>query len=172
MIGSLSLDQFNKLEEKEAKEALTQCCGASRWVSQMSEQRPFPSKEKLFKTSTDIWNQLEAKDWKEAFSHHPKIGDIKSLAEKFSNTKKWAEQEQIGAKTASEAILNELALANQTYQNQFGFIFIVCATGKTAEEMLKLLKLRLKNNPEVELKVAAAEQDRITQLRLEKLIHD
>lgn len=171
MIQSFSLSAFNSLAEEKAANALTYCCGASRWVSQMTRFRPFPSLETLLEKSTLVWNQLGAEDWKEAFSHHPQIGDLKSLESKFSNTKTWAEQEQKGAAQASSTTLKELALANQKYQNQFGYIFIVCATGKTAEEMLTLLRNRLNNSHEEELKVAAAEQDKITRLRLEKLIY-
>ena len=111
-------------------------------------------------------------DWKEAFAHHPKIGDFESLKKKFASTRGWAEQEQSGSQNASMAVLQALALANQTYENRFGYIFIVCATGKSAEEMLKILESRLNHDPKIEIKIAAQEQDKITKIRLEKLIYE
>jgi 2-oxo-4-hydroxy-4-carboxy-5-ureidoimidazoline decarboxylase len=108
-------------------------------------------------------------DWQEAFSHHPKIGDIDTLKEKFAATTQWTEGEQASAKEASQQTLQQLAEGNQAYEQRFGYIFIVCATGKSADEMLQLLQQRLYNNPEVEIQIAMEEQLRITRLRLEKL---
>lgn len=167
-----SLNEFNTLSERDAQEALTFCCGSSKWVKEMIEKRPFKSLKEMKEKGTQIWNTLAESDWKEAFLHHPKIGDLDSLKKKFASTKAWAEQEQKGSLGAPEAILQALARGNETYENRFGFIFIVCATGKTAQEMLALLEARIKNPIEVEIKKAAGEQEKITQIRLEKLIYE
>ncbi|MNT52311.1 OHCU decarboxylase [compost metagenome] len=118
-----------------------------------------------------IWRGLGPEDWKEAFEHHPRIGDLDSLKAKYANTRDWAAGEQSGAASAPEEVLQALAEGNQTYEAKFGHLFIVCATGKTAKEMLDLLQARLPNAPQVELGIAADEQRKITRLRLEKLIH-
>jgi 2-oxo-4-hydroxy-4-carboxy-5-ureidoimidazoline decarboxylase len=116
------------------------------------------------------WYECTEADWLEAFTHHPKIGDIDSLKKKFASTATWAAGEQSGAAAASQKVLEDLAKGNDDYEKKFGFIFIVCATGKTAEEMLQLLQDRLPNKKEDELKIAMDEQNKITKLRLEKLI--
>ena len=118
----------------------------------------------------ETWFSLSGQDWLEAFSHHPKIGNIRSLQSKFQKTAKLSESEQKSISHVSEDILKEIAEGNQLYEKKFGYIFIVCATGKTAEEMLALLNERLKNDPEAELLIAAKEQNKITRLRLEKLL--
>lgn len=168
----ISLAEFNQLSNELAAEALLFCCGSSSWVREMALRRPFKSLVELKRHSSQVWNALSERDWKEAFSHHPKIGDLKSLKEKFAGTKAWAEEEQKGSQNAPEEVLKTLARRNETYENRFGFIFIVCATGKSAAEMLENLERRLKNTPQAELKVAALEQDKITQIRLEKFIYE
>ncbi|MFM8270050.1 MAG: 2-oxo-4-hydroxy-4-carboxy-5-ureidoimidazoline decarboxylase [Pseudomonadota bacterium] len=167
-----SLNEFNLASEKEAKEALQFCCGSSVWANQMTASRPLASLKELKEKSSLIWNSLSEADWKEAFSHHPTIGDLESLKKKFASTKAWAQQEQKGSVEASPSVLQALATLNKTYENRFGFIFIVCATGKTAQEMLELLETRMKNSPHVELRNAAKEQEKITHLRLEKMIYE
>jgi 2-oxo-4-hydroxy-4-carboxy-5-ureidoimidazoline decarboxylase len=169
-LSTLTLDAFNALPEPEAQEALTRCCGSRKWVSQMLEQRPFSSVEALYTAARNTWIWLWEVDWQEAFSHHPKIGDIDSLRTRFASTREWAAGEQAGAQSASEETLQALAEGNAEYEKKFGYIFIVCATGKTAEEMLQLLKARLTNDPASELQIAAEEQWKITRLRLEKLL--
>lgn len=137
----------------------------------MARERPYSSLNEMSRTAEVVWkNQVDEADWREAFTHHPKIGDIDSLREKFTSTKAWAESEQKGAAEASEEILKNLASGNRKYEDKFGYIFIVCATGKSAAEMLALLKERLENDPEDEIAIAAEEQRKITQIRLEKLL--
>jgi 2-oxo-4-hydroxy-4-carboxy-5-ureidoimidazoline decarboxylase len=136
----------------------------------MLEQRPFEDETELLAAASRLWNQLGPDDWKEAFSHHPKIGDINSLRKTFAATSAWAEGEQSGVHGASEETLGMLAESNAEYERRFGYIYIVCATGKSAGEMLALLVERLKNNPETELSVAATEQLKIIHIRLEKLL--
>ena len=136
----------------------------------MTAQRPFESHDSLFARAQEIWFNCTESDWLEAFTHHPKIGDIESLSKKFNSTKIWASNEQKGVNTASKTVIEKLAKLNQVYEDKFGFIFIVCATGKSAEEMLELLEGRLDNTYTAELKIAMGEQHKITILRLEKLL--
>lgn len=166
----MSVDRLNQWDTEEAREALGRCCGSQRWVEGMLAQRPFRAVEDLFDAADRIWDALEPEDWKEAFAHHPKIGDVSALREKFASTADWAEGEQAGARQASEETLSRLTQGNHAYEARFGYIFIVCATGKSAPEMLALLEERLGNDPETELRVAAREQAKITRLRLEKLL--
>ncbi len=124
----------------------------------------------LLEDAEEQWWQCSESDWKEAFSHHPKIGDLASLTKKFASTAKWATGEQGGVNMATKETLGALAEGNRLYEAKFGYIFIVCATGKSADEMLVILQSRLQNSPETEIQVAADEQQKITRLRLEKLL--
>lgn len=162
--------QLNELTEAEARPLLTRCCGSSRWVDAMLAARPFASPSALLERAEAAWQGLEARDFLEAFSHHPEIGaDLGELRRRFAGTAALSEAEQAGALGASEATLRALADGNRAYRERFGYTFIVCATGKSADEMLALLEQRLPAAPEAELRVAAAEQAKITQLRLRKL---
>ena len=162
--------QLNALSRKAASEALTRCCGAQRWVSTMLALRPFASRAAVFEAASAVWASLGANDFQEAFAHHPQIGEnVDELRKKFAATADLSQAEQSAAMGASEATLLALRAGNEAYSERFGYSFIVCATGKTAQEMLKLLEARLPNPPELELGIAAAEQAKITQLRLEKL---
>jgi 2-oxo-4-hydroxy-4-carboxy-5-ureidoimidazoline decarboxylase len=124
----------------------------------------------LLEDAEEQWWLCTEADWKEAFEHHPKIGDLESLQKKFEETAEWAENEQGGVNSASPATIKALAESNRSYEAKFGYIFIVCATGKSAEEMLGILQSRLQNDPEEEIKIAADEQNKITKLRIEKLL--
>ncbi|NUM75076.1 2-oxo-4-hydroxy-4-carboxy-5-ureidoimidazoline decarboxylase [candidate division KSB1 bacterium] len=166
----MTLAYFNNLAHDAALAELLRCCGARRWAEMMAQRRPFNSEAELFAVGEEIWQSLAPQDWREAFSHHPKIGDLTSLRAKFANTRQWSEGEQAGVTGAAEDILHALADGNEAYHKKFGFIFIVCATGKSAGEMLALLQQRLPNDPKLELKIAAAEQAQITKIRLEKLL--
>ena len=154
----------------EARAALLRCCGAPRWAAWLLTQRPFASTEALFKAAAGVWTQMEKADMLEAFSHHPEIGaDIASLRQRFASTAAWSAAEQAGVAGADDATLEALRDGNVRYREKFGYVFLVCATGKTAAEMLALLRARLAHDADAELQVAAAEQARITRLRLEKL---
>lgn len=166
----MTLDQLNNLSGEEATSEFLRCCGSPRWANQMLERRPFTGVPDLFAAAEDIWNDLASYDWFQAFSHHPKIGDVENLRAKFASTQDWAEGEQSGVRGAPEEILKELVDGNRLYEKKFGFIFIVSAAGKSAAEMLVLLKERLNNDVATELKIAAGEQNKITRLRLQKLI--
>lgn len=124
----------------------------------------------LLEDAEEQWWKCSETDWKEAFAHHPKIGDIDSLKKKFVSTAAWASGEQSGVNTATEETIRALAEGNRLYEEKFGYIFIVCATGKSAEEMLRLLQERLQNDPVTEIQVAADEQNKITKIRIEKLL--
>ncbi|RYZ04269.1 MAG: allantoicase [Myxococcales bacterium] len=165
-----ALDRLNSATEADARDALSRCCGAARWVEAMVAARPFSSARALLQAAADAWRSLQARDYLEAFSHHPEIGsDLDELRRKFSRTAELSRSEQAGAASASEETLVALRRQNQAYRERFGYAFIVCATGKSAEEMLGLLEQRLLHSPELEIVLAAAEQAKITQLRLEKL---
>jgi 2-oxo-4-hydroxy-4-carboxy-5-ureidoimidazoline decarboxylase len=166
----MNLQELNAASTEDAQQELMRCCGSRRWAEQLLSQRPFRTSDDLFDASDAIWHKLDNEDWLEAFSHHPKIGGVDTLREKFATTKQWAEGEQKGVKQASEETLTALADGNAAYEEKFGYIFIVCATGKSAEEMLTILHGRLPNSEEVEITIAMLEQNKITRLRLEKLL--
>ena len=166
----MTLQQFNSLSLPEILSELLRCCGSRRWAEMMAARRPFPSVEVLLTCAEELWNGLSHDDWKEAFSHHPRIGDVGKLKEKFAATAEWASKEQSGVALASDDVLQSLAGKNSTYEKKFGYIFIVCATGKSAAEILSLIEERLGNDPGTEIRVAANEQSKITKLRLEKLL--
>lgn len=166
----MTLHEFNILPKQQLIEELTKCCGSSAWVNRMLPFIPADDMIELLEDAEDEWNKCSEKDWKEAFSHHPKIGDVESLAKKFASTAQWAVGEQSAVSIASKETIEALAEGNRLYEEKFGYIFIVCATGKPAEEMLMLLQSRLENKPEEEIQIAADEQNKITKLRIEKLL--
>ena len=165
-----ALSRFNSLPAEEARAELGRCCGAARWVEAMAARRPFPDAAALYGAADEVWAGLGPSDWSEAFAHHPRIGDKEALRARFASTRQWAAGEQAGVNAAAEETLDALARGNRDYEARFGHIFIVCATGKGADEMLGLLQERLRNDRESERRVAAAEQAKITRIRLEKLL--
>ena len=132
----------------------------------MMARRPFPNDAKLFFAARNEWFGLTEVDWLEAFSHHPRIGDRAALEARFPKTHDLSSKEQASVASAHEDVLAALAQANNDYFDKFGFTFIVCATGKSAEEMLALLRERLPHDRASELRIAAEEQAKITALRL------
>lgn len=165
-----SLAEINGWPEERFREELLRCCGSSHWVNMMLDSRPFTDEGALFRMAEDVWWSLEPKVWPEAFAHHPRIGGKDALREKFAATRQWAQGEQSGVQDADEAVLDELAKGNEEYERKFGRTFIVCATGRTAAQMLALLKARLPKSQEEELFVSATEQAKITFIRLVKLL--
>ena len=165
-----TLPQLNSLSQKEASFAFTQCCTASRWVEAMVAARPFDSLTDCQLRALSIWQSLGESDFLEAFEGHPKIGDVSSLRKKYAHTKALASGEQSSVQEADEYTLLALAEGNARYEAQNGFIFIVCATGKSAAEMRNLLEARLLNSRDNELKIAAQQQSEITAIRINKLI--
>lgn len=168
----MTLHELNTLPKSQLAEELTKCCGSSAWVKRMLPFFPADDLVELLEDAEEQWWKCSADDWKEAFAHHPKIGDTESLKKKFASTAQWASGEQSGVNTASEQTIVALAENNRKYEDKFGYIFIVCATGKSAEEMLGILASRLSNDPKEEIEIAADEQNKITKLRLEKLLDD
>jgi 2-oxo-4-hydroxy-4-carboxy-5-ureidoimidazoline decarboxylase len=166
----MTLHEFNILPKQQLIEELTKCCGSSAWVKRMLPFIPADDMIELLEDAEEEWNKCSEEDWKEAFSHHPKIGDVESLAKKFASTAQWAAGEQSAVNAASKETIEALAEGNRLYEEKFGYIFIVCATGRSAEEMLMLLRSRLQNKPEEEILIAADEQNKITKLRIEKLL--
>ena len=160
---------LNSLPAAEAETELLQCCGSRRWAQQVIEARPFTSLDTLFASANEIWWSLDRNDWLEAFRSHPKIGAKKAAAQVSTQAHQWSGQEQADVATASEEIVDSLATLNRAYEEKFGFIFIICATGKTSSEMLSALRERLDHDPVDELPIAAAEQSKITVLRLHTL---
>ena len=167
-----SLNRFNQINPAERTELLSTCCGATRWIEQMLQCESVTTRAHLRGLCESMWWSLDEADWLEAFTHHPKIGEDKAaLQAKFAGTATLCASEQQGIESASEAILERLIKGNQTYLEKFGFIFIVCAQGKSAQEMCTLLEERLVNSRENELRIAAGEQAKITWLRIEKCLN-
>ena len=138
----------------------------------MTSARPFISLEDVLGKADSVWWSLNQKDWLESFQAHPKIGEEKAAAAQSGQAQNWSKQEQLGTEGADAETRAALAAGNHEYEKRFGFIFIVCATGKSSAEMLAILNTRLENDLKAELSVAAAEQRKITRLRLEKLLNE
>ena len=164
------LNRFNELPADRAEAELLRCCGSRNWARQMTNARPFGNFAELVDKADSIWRSLSEQDWLEAFGAHPKIGEKKAAVAQSEQAQTWSAQEQSGTQEAAAETTAALTEGNREYERCFGFIFIVCATGKTSEEMLAILRGRLRNDPETELRVAAEEQRKITRLRLEKLL--
>ena len=171
------LDWLNALTSEAARAELLKCCGSTRWAATLTERRPFATLNQLLAQAGDVWWTLDQRDWLEAFRSHPKIGEKKAAAHTAAvaadvvatQSQQWSAEEQQGVARAGEAV-EKLARLNRAYEEKFGFIFIVCATGKSTDEILALLETRLENEPAAELRIAAAEQAKITGLRLRKLL--
>jgi OHCU decarboxylase len=164
----MTLSEFNALPPSAAEAALGDCCGATRWTKLLTAQRPFLSADALYLAANAAWKKMDRADILEAFSCHPRIGQ--KAATGSQSHRQWSEGEQTGARTATEDVKARLARQNRAYFEKFGYIFIVCASGKSADEMLALLEQRLQNNDDAtELPVAAEQQRLIMRLRLEKL---
>jgi OHCU decarboxylase len=164
----MTLHEFNSLPSEKAEAALLDCCGCVRWVNCVSAQRPYVNLNALYGAADTCWQNLKREDWLEAFSHHPQIGE--KAATGSASARQWAAGEQSGARSATETVKSKLADENRVYYEKFGYIYIVCASGKSAEEMLALLEQRYQNDPARELPIAAEQQRQITRLRLEKLL--
>lgn len=166
-----SLQWLNSLPPDEAAKELLKCCGSPRWAQTMVQRRAFLNIEELKQIANEVWWSLERADWLEAFRSHPKIGEKKASEPVAAQSQRWSGQEQSGVRDANQDTIDTLARLNREYEDKFGFIFIVCATGKSAGEMLALLRERLDNDIDAELPIAAAEQAKITELRLKKLVN-
>lgn len=165
-----TLERINQAGKAEAESMFRDLCGSAEWASRMTISRPFTSESELMDTAAVIWNDLQTADWLEAFSAHPKIGEMKPAPAQQARSAEWSAGEQAGMNSANELLRHELARVNSRYNERFGFIFIVCATGKNAAEMLELCRFRLGNDRETEIVIAAREQQKITEIRLRKLL--
>jgi allantoicase len=160
---AFGLVRLNHLSSDDAERDLLGCCGSRLWALRVAEARPFASIAALRDVATKVWAALDPRDWLEAFAAHPRIGERRVHG--------WAAQEQSGASSAGQATLDALAETNRAYEAKFGHIYIVCATGKTADEMLAIAKKRLDHDAKTEMHIAVDEQRKIMDLRLEKLVH-
>jgi OHCU decarboxylase len=170
MSRSPGLDRVNALAPDEANRELLACCGSTRWAQAMVMRRPFDNEDELKRAADHVWWALDHDDWLEAFKRHPRIGGTKSEVAQSEQGARWSDGEQAGMREATNAVATELARLNDAYAERFGFIYIVCATGRRAEDLLDLLRARLTNDAASEIRVAAEEQRKITRLRLEKLL--
>jgi len=166
------LDQLNRFSSAQAEVEFLKCCGSRNWARSLTDARPFTDVDALFQKAESVWWSLSDEDWLEAFRAHPKIGEQKAAAAQSEQARSWSAQEQSGVQNTVTETKAALAAGNQEYEERFGFIFIVCATGKTSAEMLAILSARLQNDPGPELRTAAEEQRKITRLRLEKLLSE
>ena len=166
----MNLEQLNSFSIEQATHTFMQCCTSSTWVNTMVQARPFADRRAIARQADLAWEELEETDYLEAFEGHPKIGDVSSLRAKYANTKELAGTEQSLVKEANDDVLEVLSQGNADYEAKFSFIFIVCATGKSAKEMSDLLQARLPNNKAQELVNAAEEQRKIFQLRINKAL--
>ena len=164
------VEKLNRLPPDEARKVLLDCCGSARWAEGVAANRPFWDVGQCLIIGGRIWRELDCSDWLEAFRAHPKIGERRAEAEVSDAARKWSEGEQSRADDAAAETLDALASANREYEDKFGFIFIVCASGKTADRMLALLRERMSNDIDTELRVAAEQQWLITQLRIKKFL--
>ena len=164
------VQRLNSLPAAEAQNELLKCCGSRQWAERMIAERSFENVADLIAKADRVWWSLKQGDWREAFLSHPKIGEKKAAVATSEQSKQWSTAEQAGIAEAANSTLATLAELNQQYEDKFGYIFIVCASGKSSDEMLAILRSRLGNDPEEELRVAAAEQAKITKLRLRKLV--
>ena len=164
------VERLNALPAEAAEAELRACCGSRAWARRMAAARPFAREDALLALAEELWWSLDEADWLEAFRAHPRIGEREAEAGQTERERGWSAGEQAGADAADAATRAELAAGNRAYEARFGFIYIVCATGRSAEEMLSILRGRLANDPAAELRTAAAEQAKITALRLQKLL--
>lgn len=158
----MTLVELNRLPEAQVERELLRCCGSQRWVRAMAAERPFAGLDVLHAIAQRLWWALDAADWLEAFAAHPRIGErVISV---------WSAEEQARAREATEDVRERMARGNREYERRFGYTFVICATGRTAAQILTALEHRLRNEPGDELQIAADEQRRITELRLAKLL--
>jgi hydroxyisourate hydrolase len=163
----MRLENVNALDDESTVRELRRCCGSTQWIAAMTRARPFASAEAMADAGDTIWASLDAADWLEAFAAHPRIGDLQTGT---SGAAEWEQQEQAVARSAPKELTDRLVARNRQYETRFGYIFILCATGKTVEEMLAIIEDRLQNDSREELRIAAEEQRQITRLRIGKLL--
>lgn len=162
------LARWNFLPPEEAVNEILSCCGSKAWAHGMAGQRPFSDVTTLLAASDETWGNLTTADWMEAFRSHPRIGESRAVHSGSAMSQTWSAQEQKQVAAAGEYSKAAMADANRKYEQRFGHIFIVCATRKTAPEILEILQRRLQNDEHTELREAAEQQRQITNIRLTK----
>jgi 2-oxo-4-hydroxy-4-carboxy-5-ureidoimidazoline decarboxylase len=162
------LARWNQLPPADAAREILPCCGSEAWARELASRRPLNDETSLLAASDDVWKSLETKDWMEAFARHPRIGERQAPASASARAATWSVQEQQKVSAAEENVQTALAEGNREYERRFGRIFLVCATGRSADEILAILQRRLQNSDAAELQEAAEEQRKITNLRLKK----
>jgi 2-oxo-4-hydroxy-4-carboxy-5-ureidoimidazoline decarboxylase len=162
------LARWNGLDPQEAEKEILSCCGSNAWVRGMTSSRPFDDEASLLIASDEVWRNLAPHDWLEAFKSHPRIGESRASVSSGARSENWSEQEQKGVSAGGDDLKHKLVEGNRAFEEKFGYIFIVCATGKSAAEILEILQRRLQNGKDAELREAAEEQRQIIQLRLQK----
>ena len=163
-----ALGRWNQLPAAEAENEILACCGSHAWARGMASRRPIADERSLLAASDETWRGLTESDWMEAFRSHPRIGESRAERPSGAQSASWSAQEQSGATGGEDAVKIALADGNREYEKRFGHIFIVCATGKSAAEILGILRRRLKNDAQTELQEAAEQQRQITQIRLKR----
>ena len=166
----MTVSELNHLNEEQARQLFEQCCAAQAWVNSMVTLRPFADQQTLYNSANNVWRTMNEEDLLQAFQAHPQIGDAIGARIRFANSKTFETEEQDSIASTSEDTLQALAYGNKQYLNKFGFIFFICATQKTAEEMLECLQMRLHLSRKQELINAAEEQRKIIALRLQKML--
>lgn len=151
-----------------ARDELLALCGSTRWAAIVADCAPFGDRDELHAAADEAFEQLDSDDWLQAFSHHPRIGDVDSLRERFAASGALSEAEQAGLEGAGEDVVAELAAGNERYEAQFGFMFLIRAAGRSAAEMLEQQRARMHNDRVTELGIAAGEQREITHLRIDQ----
>ena len=170
--ANVVLARWNALSEDAAATEILPCCGSRRWASELARARPFAEDAALCERSAKIWLGLAPADWDEAFRMHPRIGERKAVEAATQRSAAWSrDQSRVGLGNRMREIRAALERGNQLYEERFGRIFLVCATGKSAAEMLMILERRLQNDPQTELREAVEQQRQITQLRLRKWLN-
>ena len=169
---STVLERWNRLSPDQAADMILPCCGSKAWARGMATRRPLPGEAALLAASDETWHNLAPSDWMEAFQSHPRIGESRPPKSAPSQAAGWSAQEQKKVADAEMAVKMALERGNQEYERRFGHIFIVCATGKSATEILDILRQRLQNDAQTELREAAEQQRQITQIRLRKWLQE
>lgn len=164
------LARFNVIPREEAISALMRCCGSRCWAEQVAAKRPFESIADLHREAESAWAAVRDEDRLEAYGHHPRIGATPDDRARAAGTAEWSAKEQSRMASASPAEREEFLRLNAEYERRFGFVFLICATGKKPPEMLAALRSRIQNSREEELRNAAQEQALITRLRIEKML--
>ena len=160
----IRLAALNICDAESAALQFRRCCASEQWMRGMTSGRPFDGMDEIEAYADHLWAQCPPAEWLAVFATHPKIGAREGS--------EWSKQEQSAVMSADAAAREDLAQANREYEEKFGFIFIVCATGKSSAEMLEILRGRMRNTPGVELREAAEQQRLITRLRLRKMLSE